>query len=157
MDYKKALNLAAGLCSKKEYCLQDIRKKLLSWETAPEDCERILEFLQKNRFIDESRFASFYAKDKFRFNRWGEQKISLMLRQKGIPADIIREALATWDTSEYETTCLSLLKQKRKAIRDTDPLKVKAKLFRFCLSRGFDYDTIRRCLQQLEFRESEPE
>ena len=84
MDYKKALNLAASLCSKKEYCCDDIRKKLLAWEIAPEDCSRILDFLQKNKFIDEARFASFYARDKFRFNRWGVQKIGLMLRQKGI-------------------------------------------------------------------------
>ena len=145
MDYKKALNLAASLCSKKEYCCDDIRKKLLAWEIAPEDCSRILDFLQKNKFIDEARFASFYARDKFRFNRWGVQKIGLMLRQKGISSDIIREALSTLDASEYETTCLSLLKQKLRAIHDTDALQTKAKLFRFCLGRGFDYETVRKC------------
>ena len=47
MDYKKALNLAASLCSKKEYCCDDIRKKLLAWEITPKDCNRILDFLQK--------------------------------------------------------------------------------------------------------------
>ncbi len=153
MDYKKALNLAASLCSKKEYCCDDIRKKLLAWEITPEDCSRILDFLQKNRFIDEARFASFYARDKFRFNRWGVQKIGLMLRQKGISSDIIREALSTLDASEYETTCLSLLKQKLRAIHDTDALQTKAKLFRFCLGRGFDYETVRKCYDLLKKQE----
>lgn len=153
MDYKKALNLAASLCSKKEYCCDDIRKKLLAWEIAPEDCGRILDFLQKNKFIDEARFASFYARDKFRFNRWGVQKIGLMLRQKGIPSGIIRDALATLDASEYETTCLSLLKQKLRAIHDTDALQTKAKLFRFCLGRGFDYETIQKCYDLLKKQE----
>ncbi len=153
MDYKKALNLAASLCSKKEYCCDDIRKKLLAWEIAPEDCSRILDFLQKNKFIDEARFASFYARDKFRFNRWGVQKIGLMLRQKGISSDIIREALSTLDASEYETTCLSLLKQKLRAIHDTDALQTKAKVFRFCLGRGFDYETVRKCYDLLKKQE----
>ena len=147
MDYKKALNLAASLCSKKEYCCDDIRKKLLAWEITPEDCNRILDFLQKNRFIDEARFASFYARDKFRFNRWGMKKINLMLRQKGIPSDIVRSALATLDASEYETTCLSLLKQKYTTLFRS---QTKAKLFRFCLSRGFDYETIQRCYDLLK-------
>lgn len=150
MDYKKALNLAASLCSKKEYCCDDIRKKLLAWEITPKDCNRILDFLQKNRFIDEARFASFYARDKFRFNRWGMKKINLMLRQKGIPSDIVRSALATLDASEYETTCLSLLKQKYRSLHDRDELQTKAKLFRFCLSRGFDYETIQRCYDLLK-------
>ena len=153
MDYKKALNLAASLCSKKEYCCDDIRKKLLAWEITPKDCNRILDFLQKNRFIDEARFASFYARDKFRFNRWGVQKIGLMLRQKGISSDIIREALSTLDASEYETTCLSLLKQKLRAIHDTDALQTKAKLFRFCLGRGFDYEPVRKCYDLLKKQE----
>lgn len=157
MDYKKALNLAAGLCSKKEYCCYDIRKKLLSWEIVPEDCERILDFLRKNKFIDESRFAAFYARDKFRFNRWGQQKISLMLHQKGISSVIIKEALATLNASEYETTCLSLLQQKNKTLKDTDPLKAKAKLFRFCLGKGFDYETIRKCYGRLNRKEEGPD
>lgn len=150
MEYKKALNLAAALCSKKEYCRDDIRKKLLAWEISPEDCDRMLDFLQKNRFIDEARFASFYARDKFRFNRWGVQKISLMLRQKGIPSDIVREALATLDSSEYEATCMALLKQKCRTLRDADALKAKARLFRFCLGRGFDYETIQKCYDLLK-------
>lgn len=149
MDYQKALNLAANLCSKKEYCCSDIRRKLLLWEISPEDSERILGFLKKNKFIDESRFAAFYARDKFRFNRWGEQKIAQMLKQKGIAPDMISEALSSLNTTDYHETCLTLLKQKQKSIKDTDPVKIKAKLFRFCLSRGFDYDTIQHCYNQL--------
>lgn len=149
MDYKKALHTAASLCSKKEYCCDDIRKKLLLWEITPEDCEHILDFLKKNKFIDESRFAAFYARDKFRFNRWGQQKIRLMLRQKGIPSSVITEALSTLNPTDYETTCLSLLKQKSKTIKDIDPLKAKARLFRFCLGRGFDYETILKCYDLL--------
>lgn len=149
MDYQKALNLAANLCSKKEYCCSDIRRKLLLWEISPEDSERILGFLKKNKFIDESRFAAFYARDKFRFNRWGEQKIAQMLKQKGIAPDMISEALTSLNAADYRETCLTLLKQKQKSIKDTDPVKIKAKLFRFCLSRGFDYNTIQHCYNQL--------
>lgn len=57
---KKALNIVAGQCSKKEYCSFDILKKLQRWELE----EKILprsEFLVKNHFLDDTRFAEAYA------------------------------------------------------------------------------------------------
>ena len=37
MDAKKALNIVAGQCSKKEYCSFDILKKLQRWELEEKD------------------------------------------------------------------------------------------------------------------------
>ncbi|MEI3422954.1 MAG: RecX family transcriptional regulator [Butyricimonas faecihominis] len=45
---------------------------------------------------------------------------------------------------------LALLKQKNRGLKEEDPYKRKAKLFRFALSRGFDYETISRCIDQLQ-------
>ena len=73
MDTSKALKTVTTLCSKKEYCRQEIRQKLEKWEIAEKDIDTILEFLQKNNFINEQRYAQFYARDKFRFNKWGKQ------------------------------------------------------------------------------------
>lgn len=154
MDPRKALNTVAGLCSKKEYCRQDIREKLESWEIPEEEISRILGFLVKNNFIDDRRFALAYARDKFRFNKWGKQKITLMLRQKKLSSEIIREATDRLQQEEYDETCTRLLLQKKQSLKEGDPLKNKNKLIRFALSRGFDYDTVRRCLQRPELREN---
>lgn len=146
IDPKKALNIAAGMCSNKECCCRDIREKLLKWEIPEEEITRILEFLYKNKFLDDNRFATFYARDKFRFNKWGKQKIAIMLQQKGLPSEIITHALSLLEDQAYDNTCLSLLQQKLKTIKDTDPYKIKAKLIRFALGRGFDYDTIHKSM-----------
>lgn len=149
MDAKKALNIIAGQCSKKEYCSFDVVTKLERWELAEKDIAAIMEFLVKNRFLDDLRFAEAYARDKHRFNRWGKLKIGQMLRQKHIADSIIDEALATLPEEQSDTICLSLLQQKNKGLKEDDPYKRKAKLFRFALSRGFDYETISRCVSQL--------
>lgn len=91
MDAKKALNIIAGQCSKKEYCSFDVMTKLARWELAEKDIAAIMEFLVKNRFVDDLRFAEAYARDKHRFNRWGKLKIGQMLRQKHIADTIIDE------------------------------------------------------------------
>lgn len=146
---EKALNLAAGMCSSKESCSYDIRKKLEDRELPEKEITRILDFLYQNNFLDDSRFARFYARDKFRFNKWGKQKITQMLKQKGISSELIEEAVGALGEEDYADTCRTMMQQKLKAIKDTDPYKIKAKLIRFALGRGFDFDTINRCLPQV--------
>lgn len=72
-----------------------------------------------------------------------------MLRQKGISPEIIAEALNEIDHSQYKQNCLEILKQKWKTLPHEDAYKMKGKLVRFALGRGFSYDTINHCMEQL--------
>ena len=132
------------------YCNFDILKKLQRWELEEKDIAAVMEFLVKNHFLDDTRFAEAYARDKHRFNRWGKLKIMQMLRQKRVPERIIEQALSSLPDEESDATCLALLKQKNRGLKEEDPYKRKAKLFRFALSRGFDYETISRCIDRLQ-------
>lgn len=149
MRPEQALNIIAGQCSKKEMCCKDVRQKLIKWELPEEDIQKIMSFLLEHKFIDDKRFACIYTEDKFRFNHWGKQKIGMMLRQKGISQDIIDEVSSIIPSNNYIDHCLELLQQKYRTITESDPYKLKAKLTRFALSKGFDYDTISKCLSQL--------
>lgn len=139
----------AGQCSKKEYCSADVLAKLRRWELPEKDIAEIMAFLVKNRFLDDTRFAEAYARDKFRFNRWGKLKIAQMLRRKQVADSVIGQALAALPEEDTDATCMELLRQKNKSIKDEDPYKRKAKLIRFALSRGFEYETVNRCLSHL--------
>ena len=74
MTPEKSLNIAAGICSQKEYCTQEIREKLQKWELSENEITHILASLRQHRFIDDRRFATFYARDKFRFNKGDDRK-----------------------------------------------------------------------------------
>ena len=139
----------AGQCSKKEYCSADVLAKLRRWELPEKDIAEIMAFLVKNRFLDDTRIAEAYARDKFRFNRWGKLKIAQMLRRKQVADSVIGQALAALPEEDTDATCMELLRQKNKSIKDEDPYKRKAKLIRFALSRGFEYETVNRCLSHL--------
>lgn len=149
MNPEKALNTIASICSKKEYSTQEVREKLKKWEVDEKESARIIEFLQRNKFVDDRRFALSYVRDKFRFNKWGRQKISQMLRQKGVDPAIATEALSSLSEAGYDETCLALLQGKLKSLKEDTPMRTKAKLFRFAASRGFDFDTINRCFPHL--------
>lgn len=155
MDKEKALNKIAGMCSKKEYCTGEIREKLTNWELPEKEIREMIEFLTHHKFIDDRRFALAYAEDKFRFNHWGKQKIAQMLHRKRIAPEILQEALANIDGGNYEAGCMEILQQKLKSLPAEEPYKIKAKLIRFALGRGFDYDTVSKCLSRLSFMENE--
>ena len=83
-----ALSRLANLCAKAEYCVSDIRQKMARWDL-PEGAEdRIVHRLLDERYIDEQRYACAFVRSKFRFNRWGRDKIVRGLRLKGISDDV---------------------------------------------------------------------
>lgn len=149
MAYQAALKRAAALCSRQEQCSSHIRAKLQSWKVSREDSEKILNLLNEEKFLDDNRYASFYVRDKFRFNAWGKVKLAVMLRQKEIPEAVIQEALNQIDQEAYELTCSRLINEKAASLRETNQFKRKGKLFRFAAQRGFESDLIHRILSYL--------
>jgi regulatory protein len=149
-DYRAALHRAATLCSRQEQCTSHILDKLREWKVSDRDSEKVIGVLKEEKFLDDSRFAGFYARDKFRFNQWGKIKITHMLRQKHISEEVIDQALAQIDDGAYYTTCLELLRAKSASLNDKNPYSRKGKLYRFAAGRGFEPELIYRTLNEIE-------
>ncbi|MCF6364801.1 MAG: RecX family transcriptional regulator [Bacteroidales bacterium] len=147
ISYKKALNKAMYFCSKAEKCKSDISKKLYDWKAKPDEHEKIISELEKQKFIDEKRYANFYVKDKIKFNNWGKIKIKTMLFQKQIPEKIIAEAISEIKQEEYLEMLKNVIKEKREKLKEKDPYKEKTKLLRFASSRGFEPNIIIKLLE----------
>ena len=71
----EALNRAMALCSRTEYCISDIRQKLESWGLESDKAGDVIAILIKENFINEERYAGAFARDKYRYNKWGRVKI----------------------------------------------------------------------------------
>jgi len=134
------------LCSQQERCSSNIREKLKLWNISEQDTDKILTFLRREKYLDDSRFASFYVMDKFRLNQWGKIKIRYTLRQKQIPEEAIEAALLQITDEAYLQTCKQLLSGKLKSIKDSNHLSRKAKLLRFASQRGFESEIIYRAM-----------
>ena len=111
---------------------------------------KILEKLKEEKFLDDTRFAQLYVRDKFRLNQWGKIKLTYMLRKQSIVEDVITSALDQIDDETYYQTCFDLIKQKLTAMKESNLYARKAKLYRFAASRGFESDLIHRVLNQLD-------
>ena len=140
-EFAKVLDRLQAQCVKREYCRSDIfRKALTAFEGDRDSAGRLVESLVADRFVDDSRYAAAFAREKARLSGWGPAKISFALRGKGISKSIISDALKEIDPEEADRRMVSVLETKYKTLKG-DPQE-KFKLLRFGLARGYDYDKI---------------
>ena len=148
IEYKEALRRAAALCSRQEQCRSHIMEKLNHWNISEEDSRRILDLLLEEKYLDDHRYATYYTRDKFRLNGWGKVKISVMLRRKGIPELVIKEALNEIDDEDYFRACSKLILEKSTTLNEQNLFARKGKLFRHAAQRGFESELIHRILNK---------
>lgn len=138
-DAAYVLERMRALCSRREYCVADIMKKAAdALEGDREEAMKIVESLVADKYIDDRRYASAYARDKAAISGWGETKIRYMLAAKGVSRDIIAEALTDIDAAKAGMRLEKLLENKAKSLKE-DPQR-RIKLLRFALGRGYSYD-----------------
>ena len=132
---------AMQYCSRREYCRKEIFEKAVSWGCTQEKANELVDFLVEHKFVDERRYTEAFVKDKLRFNKWGRIKISYMLHSQKIDRNLIMSVLSEIDETEYNNILTHELQKKRKSLRGNE-YEIKAKLFRFASSRGFEPDNI---------------
>ena len=137
------------LCSSSEKCEQDIREKLSEWQLSIENIEKIITYLKGEKYLDEMRFAGFFAQDKHRFGKWGKSKIIFGLKNKGISPEVINEAIKNIDFEDYSEQLKSLLTSKFKSIKYKNLYDAKAKLYRFGMSKGFENELVLKVIDNI--------
>ena len=152
MDKSKEILLVTdrlrALCSRREYCTQDVMKKALkALEGDRHAAEQVLETLVAEKYVDDLRYALAYCRDKASLSGWGEVKIRYMLASKGISREIIAEALEEIDGNRAQDRLNRLLQTKYKSIKD-DP-QCRLKLLRYALGRGYSYDEVSSVIDRL--------
>jgi regulatory protein len=149
MNNKEALIKIRSICSRQEQCRQDILVRLSKWDISESDSDKIMLILEKEGFVDHNRYATSFANDKLKFNKWGKVKIRWMLRQKDIPEDIIERALSLIDDDEYFNTLSGELKKKIKSLKSENEYNKKGKLVKFATQRGFEYEIISKVINKI--------
>ena len=145
----QALNRAAALCARSEQATGDIRAKLAQWGLGADDASSVIGQLTQQGFLDDTRYARAFVKDRFAFNGWGRVKIAHQLRLKGISTTDIEQALTTIDEDRYRDRLAELLRAKWRTVKGREPRAAWAALMRFAASRGFEAGIASDCVKQV--------
>ena len=113
---ERARTKLMALCSRREISSGQARTKLLRWlEADTSGAEKVVDELVREKYIDDSRFARAYTRDKLRFSKWGPEKILRGLGDAGVERSIAEEAVNSEENLSLEVLS-ELLSKKRKEL-----------------------------------------
>jgi regulatory protein len=145
---EQILSALQNLCVRREYCTSDIRRKALDrCEGDAALADEMVASLKADRFVDDVRYASAFAREKSSLTGWGPVKIRFALRAKGIADSDIAAGLAEIEEDRASSRLASLLQNKWKSLSD-DPAG-RLKLIRFALSRGYEYSQVEGIVNEI--------
>lgn len=111
-----------------------------------DDISRILKYLVKEGYVDESRYAAAFVHDKVRFAKWGRVKIGQALWQKRIPADVADEALSHIDEDEYMEALRDVVASRYRSVKGATEYERKMKTMKSVCGRGYEPALVRKVL-----------
>ena len=137
-----------ALCAKREYCESDIRRKAMDrLEGDRQKADEVVAALVADKFVNNARYASAFAREKASLQGWGPIKIRFQLRAKGISEADIALALGEIDSGKASARLEKLLLNKWHTLQD-DP-QGRLKLIKFALTRGYEYEEIDPLVRQI--------
>lgn len=149
MDAARCLARLQRLCSKAEYCRSDMyRKALKDLEGDADAARQVVDALEKDKYVDDARYAGAYAREKAAIQGWGPVKIRFQLRAKGISDAVVSAALEEVEPVKADEKLERLLQAKARTL-EGDP-QFRLKLLKFSLSRGYEYDSVEAALKKLQ-------
>ena len=139
----------AAYCDYQERCTHEVWEKMKEIEAPVESKDAIIAQLITEGLLDDKRFATAFARGKFRFKKWGRIKIRYHLKQKMLPKSYIDNAIEQLDEIEYQETLEALI--EKKIVLDklkNNPLH-RSKLYRYLTSKGFESELVLAAMGKL--------
>lgn len=146
--YIKAKNKALNILSKADQSERKIREKL-SNDFEEDTIDKVIEFLKRNNFINDSLLAQKIVNTNLNLNKCGKNRIKQNLYNKGLDSSAISEAISEIDTDAEFENAMYLAKKRYDRIKNEDKKKIYQKLSQHLAYKGFNYDIIKRVLSKL--------
>ena len=149
-EYLKAKDAALRYIERSLKTIHEIEKKLREKEYSEETISRVIAFMDEYKLVDDDKYAEIFFKEKLRTR--GVKKARFELSSKGIPKETMENALENLSSSSVEEdSCLKLAEKKYAQLikRETDPYKLKNKLYTFLMGKGYSYELINSTLGKI--------
>lgn len=145
-DEQRMVSKGIDLLSRRERSESELRNRFAKAGYLSEAIDRAIERLKDHGHLNDSRFARRYAGALMKKKAIGEYRLRSELAKKGITGELLESVVAEL-LPEQENKAHEAAIKKIKTIRDADPEKRKARLWRFLEQRGFASDIIRKVLE----------
>ncbi len=124
-------------------------KKIKTTHWSRDDADKIIEELKEKELIDDEKFIDLFVRDRTALKPKGKRVLIRELKLKGIKDELI-EKYFSQNSIDEETLALNILEKRWPRFRSLDSQKRFEKSVRFLMSRGFEYDLVRKIIKKLD-------
>lgn len=136
---EEALKKLERYCAYQERCHKEVRQKLFDLGMNSDSSDKIIADLIQNNFLNETRFATAFARGKFRTKKWGKTRIVNELKFREISAFNINLALEEISDEAYNQTFENLSEKRFNQLSTEKNIQSKKRKFRdYLLYRGWE-------------------
>jgi regulatory protein len=139
LDVATAKQKAYRLLSLRPHSEKELEKKLREKGFSAAVVKEALEKLRELNYLNDASFAGQWARNLAVNKLWGNKKIVLNLREKGIAAELINGAIdeVRREISEEDAVVFLIKKKASRKKLDILDLKEKKRIFQSLMGRGF--------------------
>ena len=137
-----AFNLAIKYLSKYVKTESEIKDYLISKGFLPELVSEVISKIKDYKYIDDQKYVETFIECSK--NKYGINKIKMMLKQKGISENLLNKIQVEPDKEMLNNLVQKYMNKKEKTRENFQ------KCAKFLYSRGFSWDTISKAVSQLK-------
>lgn len=145
---RKARESALRLISYRDRSVSEIRKRLLGNDFPEDIVIEVVDHFSRVGLLDDGKFSRDWVKSRTASKPMGRARLAWELTGKGVDAPTVEQALSGLDESTEYSLALSLAEKKAGKSDRGDP-SLKNRMASFLRRRGFDWDVIKRVLDDL--------
>jgi len=155
-DFERVYNSALRFLSYRPRSEKEVRDRLKlkvqssKFKVEQDVIDKVIEKLKEKKFINDEEFAKWWMESRLRFKPRSLRLIKIELKQKGIDPELIDktindEGLMINDSENAK----KLIQKKFERFKNLPKEKIYQKLGRFLASKGFDWDTIKKSIDEM--------
>jgi regulatory protein len=149
--YDKYLNSALHFLSFRGRSEKEVKDKLIQKNAPIEVIEKIISTLKQKRFLNDEQFAKDWVHSRSTYRLKSKRIIKMELQKKGIGPEIIEKTLNQNDDEEFSDSqqVKKILEKRLSRYKGLPKNILYQKLGGFLARRGFDWDTIKKSIDDV--------
>ena len=128
------------------------KKKSEKFPISPKAVEQTLQYLEEEGYINDQEFIEAYISSRNNLKPKSSYALTIELMRKGIDRNLVETYFEIHPANEG-SLARKALQRKWSMLQKLPPDARDRKAINFLRSRGFEYDLIKRTIEELEFEE----
>lgn len=155
MDFEGFYNKALKFLSYRPRSEKEIKDNLKKKRVTDSTIDLIIKKLREQKFLNDKEFARWWIEQRTLVKPTGKRLIKIELKRKGVDKELIDEVFDNaGDLIQDELeSARRLVERKINKYKGLERQKVYQRLGGFLSRRGFDYDTIKKAIDEFIPRE----